>query len=109
MSNARRKLLLNAFKLFDLGLMVLAFMVAALAVLHQSRNVNATEFFSIRVKIQNVAIFSGLILTWHLILSLSGLYASRRLSDRWKELIDVTKAAFLGALVVLIGATVFRI
>ncbi len=109
MNNARRKLLLNAFKLFDLGLMVLAFMVAALAVLHQSQNVNATEFFSIRVKIQNVAIFSLLILTWHVIFSLSGLYASRRLSDRWKELIDVTKATFLGALVVLIGAAVFRI
>ena len=109
MSDARRKLLLNAFKLFDLGLMVLAFIVAALAVLHQSRDVNATEFFSMRVKIQNIVIFSLLVLTWHVIFSLSGLYASRRLSDRWKELIDVTKATFLGTLVVLIGAAVFRI
>jgi hypothetical protein len=91
MSNARRKLLLNAFKLFDLGLMVSAFIVAALAVLHQSRNVSATEFFSMRVKIQNVAIFSLLVLTWHVVFSLSGLYTSRRLSGRWKELIDVTK------------------
>ena len=109
MNNARRKLLLNAFKLFDLGLMISAFMVAALAVLYQSRSVNATEFFSIRVKIQNVVIFSFLVLTWHVIFSFSGLYASRRLSDRWKELIDVTKATFLGALVVLIGAAAFRI
>jgi exopolysaccharide biosynthesis polyprenyl glycosylphosphotransferase len=109
MSNFRRKLLLDAFKLFDLGLMVLAFIVAALAVLHQNRDVSATEFFSMRVKVQNVAIFSLLVLTWHLIFSFSGLYASRRLSDRRKELFDVTKATFLGTLVVLIGATVFRI
>lgn len=109
MSDARRRLLLNAFKLFDLGLMVSVFIVAALAVPHHGRDVNATEFLSMRVKIQNVAIFSLLVLTWHVIFSLSGLYASRRLSDRWNELIDVTKATFLGTLVVLIGAAVFRI
>src|SRR5437016_12257534 len=99
MGSARRKLLLNAFKLFDLGLMVLAFIVAALAVLYQSRSVAPAEFFSMRVKIQNVTIFSLLVLTWHVIFSLSSLYASRRLSDPWKELIDVTKATFLGTLV----------
>jgi exopolysaccharide biosynthesis polyprenyl glycosylphosphotransferase len=109
MGNANRKLLANAFKLFDLGLMVLAFIVAALAVLHQSRSVSAGEFFSMRVKVQNVAIFSLLILTWHVIFSLSRLYESRRLSDRCKELIDVTKATCLGTLIVLIGAAVFRI
>ena len=109
MSNARRTLLLNAFKLFDLGLMLSAFVVAALAVLHQSRNVSATEFFSMRVKIQNVAIFSLLVLTWHVVFSLSGLYKSRRLSGRWRELIDVTKAFLMGTLVVMMGAAVFRI
>ena len=109
MSNARRRLLLNAFKLFDLGLMVSVFLVAALAVPHSGRHVKAAEFFSTQVKIQNVAIFSLLVLAWHIIFSLAGLYRSRRLSDRWKELIDVTKATFLGTLVVLVGASVFRI
>jgi exopolysaccharide biosynthesis polyprenyl glycosylphosphotransferase len=107
--NARRKLLTNAFKLFDLGLMILAFMVAALAVLHQSRTVTITEFFSMRVKIQNFATFSLLILVWHLILSLSGLYASRRLSDRRREVIDVIRATSAGTLVILVGAIVFQI
>jgi exopolysaccharide biosynthesis polyprenyl glycosylphosphotransferase len=109
MSNARRKLLLNAFKLFDLGLMASVFIVAALVVAHNGREVRAAEFFSTRVKIQNVAIFSLLVLTWHVIFNLFGLYRSRRLSDRWKELIDVTKATFLGTLVVLLGASLFRI
>jgi exopolysaccharide biosynthesis polyprenyl glycosylphosphotransferase len=109
MSNARRGILLNAFKLFDLGLMVSVFVVAALAVSHHGRDVNPTEFLSARVKIQNVAMFSLLFLTWHVIFSLSGLYQSRRLSDRGKELVDVTKATFLCTLVVLIGAFIFRI
>ena len=109
MSNIRRRLLLNAFKLFDLGLMVSAFIVAAFAEVYHCRNVNASEFFSMRVKIQNVAIFSLLVLAWHAIFSLSGLYTSRRLSDRWKELIDVTKATLLGTMVVLMGGGIFHI
>ncbi len=109
MSSARRKLLLNAFKLFDLGLMILAFMAAALAVLHLSRSVTITEFFSMRVKIQNFAIFSLLVFAWHLIFSLSGLYVSRRLSNRRGEVVDVIKVTSLGTFVILIGAIVFHI
>ena len=109
MSSARRKLLLNAFKLFDLGLMILAFMAAALAMLHQSHTVTITEFFSMRVKIQNFAIFSLLVFAWHLIFSLSGLYASRRLSNRRGEIGDVIKATSLGTFVILLGAIVFHI
>jgi exopolysaccharide biosynthesis polyprenyl glycosylphosphotransferase len=107
--NARRKLLLNAFRLFDLGLMILAFIIAALAALQQSRTVSVTEFFSMRVKIQNFAIFSLFILVWHSVFSLSGLYASRRLSNRRREVIDVIKATSLGTFAILIGGIVFHI
>src|ERR1700693_3799452 len=109
MSNARRKLLLNALKLSDLTLMILAFMVAALAVLHQSRTLTITEFFSMRVKIQSFAIFSLLVFAWHLIFSLSGLYASRRLSNRRGEVVDVINVTSLGTFVMLLGAIVFHI
>jgi exopolysaccharide biosynthesis polyprenyl glycosylphosphotransferase len=109
MSNARRKLLLNAFRLFDSGLMILAFMVAALVVLHQTHGVTITEFFSMRVKIQNFAIFSLLVLAWNLIFTLSGLYVSRRLSNRRGEIVDVIKATSLGTFVILLGAIVFHI
>jgi len=71
--------------------MTLAFLVAALAVLHQSSAVTIAEFFSMRVKIQNFAIFSLLGFAWHLIFSLSGLYTSRRLSNRRTEVLDVFK------------------
>src|SRR4029077_9669370 len=109
MGSARRKLLVNAFRLFDLGLMTLAFMVAALVVLHQVRTATITEFFSMRVKIQNFAIFSLLGFVWHLIFSLSGLYASRRLSNRRGEVVDVIKVTSLGTFVILLGAIAFHI
>jgi exopolysaccharide biosynthesis polyprenyl glycosylphosphotransferase len=111
MNNARRKLLTNAFKLFDLGLMLLAFALASLAVLHQSNTVtmSMTEFFSMRVKVQNFAIFALLMLVWHLIFSLMGLYASRRLSTRLREVGEVIKTTVAGTLVILVGSMVFHI
>jgi exopolysaccharide biosynthesis polyprenyl glycosylphosphotransferase len=107
--NIRRKLLLNAFRLFDLGLMILAFMTAALAVVHQSRTVTAAELFSMRVKIQNFAVFALFIFVWYLIFSLLGLYESRRLSNRGGEIVGVIKASSLGTLVILISTVIFRI
>ncbi len=109
MNNTRRQLLLNAFMLFDLGLMILAFMAGTLIIIHQSQSMDFASFFSMRVKIQNFAIFLLLMIAWHLIFRLSGLYASRRLSDRRGEVIDVLKATSLGTFLMLVGATVFHI
>jgi len=107
--HTRRKLLLNAFKLFDLGLMILAFMTAALAVVQQDRTFTAAELLSTRVKIHNFAIFALFIFVWHLIFSLLGLYESRRLSSCRSEIVGVIKASSLAALVILISTVIFRI
>ncbi len=109
MPNARRKLLLNALKVFDLGLMISVFLLAALIVLQKSHNVTTMEFFSMRVKIQNFAIFSVFVLIWYVIFHLMGLYASRRLSGRGSEVLDVIKATSLGTVVILAGTAVFHI
>src|ERR1700730_9163417 len=109
MNSAGRSLLLNALKLLDLGLMILALMAAVLVVLHRSRTVSIMEFFSMRVKVQNFVIFLLFILAWHLIFSLSALYASRRLSNRRDEVIDIIKATSLGTVVIFLGASVFPI
>ena len=106
---SRRKIFANAFRLFDLSLMGIAFMWASLAVLHQSRTVTVLEFFSMRVKIQNFAIFLTFVLVWHLIFRISGLYDSRRLSSGLRETIDIVKATSLGTLVILAGGIAFRI
>jgi exopolysaccharide biosynthesis polyprenyl glycosylphosphotransferase len=61
------------------------------------------------VKIQNFAIFFLLVIAWHILFRVSGLYASRRLADRRGEMFDVIKATSLGTLMILGGATIFRI
>jgi exopolysaccharide biosynthesis polyprenyl glycosylphosphotransferase len=109
MSNPGRSLLLNSLKLFDVGLMTLAFMAATMAALHRSGILSIIEFFSLRVKIQNFIIFLLFILTWHLVFTVSGLYTSRRLSNDRNEVIDVIKATSLGTAVILIGSRVLTV
>ena len=109
MSNTRRILLVKALKLFDMGLIILAFLVASLVVLKDTHNVSGTQFFSMRVKIQNFVIFSIFIWVWQVTFRFVGLYNSRRLSTRRREIIDVIAATSLGTVAVLAGATIFRI
>jgi exopolysaccharide biosynthesis polyprenyl glycosylphosphotransferase len=107
--NARRRMLVNLFKVFDLSLMLLAFLAAALAVLRHSHTFTIGEFFSMRIKIQNFFIFALFIFLWCLIFSLSGLYDSHRLSNRYDEVLDVIRATSLATCVIVAGSVFFPI
>jgi exopolysaccharide biosynthesis polyprenyl glycosylphosphotransferase len=112
MSNARRQILLNIFKLFDIALMASAFLLAAVAVmtsLHRTHAVTLTELFEMRVKIQNLAIFGLFMIAWHFVFSSFGLYKSRRLSDRTSEVLDVIKATSVGTMMIVVGAAIIHI
>jgi exopolysaccharide biosynthesis polyprenyl glycosylphosphotransferase len=109
MGTIRRQILLNAFKLFDMLIMVVAFGTATLQILRESHAVSFAEFFAMRVKVGNFLIFFGLLLVWHVLFSTCGLYASRRLSRRSAEIRDTLKAASLATLLLGAGAVVFRI
>ena len=108
MGNVRRQVLLNSMKLFDLVLMALAFGLAAVVV-SENATVSVAEFLALRVKIQNCFTFALLLLVWHLIFSLFGMYASRRLGSRWDEVVDIVKATTLGAFLVFVAALAFHI
>lgn len=109
MSNTRRRILSDALKLFDLAVMVLAFALATEPALGVGRNISIAQFFSIRVKLQNLIIFFGLLLLWHILFSIFGLYTSRRMSSRASECADVVKATTLGSLGLWVAAALFHI
>jgi exopolysaccharide biosynthesis polyprenyl glycosylphosphotransferase len=109
MTHARRQFLLNAFKLFDLGLMVSSFVLAALVVLYHTQGMQPAEFFAMRVKIQNFVVFALFLLLWHWIFSAFELYASRRLSVKRQEVYDVIKATTLGTVVIFAAAKILHI
>jgi len=96
----RRQVLLNSMKFFDLAMVMFAFGLATVIVSQKSA-VSLAEFLAMRVKIQNFLVFAVLLLIWHQIYSLFGLYASRRLAGRWDETYDILKATTLGTVVIL--------
>ncbi|MCU1303517.1 MAG: exopolysaccharide biosynthesis polyprenyl glycosylphosphotransferase [Candidatus Sulfotelmatobacter sp.] len=107
MGHFRRQVLLNSMKLFDLGAAMFAFALAAVVV-SQKATVSLTEFFAMRVKIQNFILFAVLMLIWHQIFVLFGMYASRRLAGRWDETLDALKATTLGTFVIMCTHLVVR-
>jgi len=109
MTNLRRKILLDAVKLFDMAIMVLAFGLATVLVWNVIYTVSLPDFLSMRVKVGNLFIVLGLIGLWHALFSCFGLYASRRLSSRRAELTDVVKATSCGTVFLSIAALLFHI
>jgi exopolysaccharide biosynthesis polyprenyl glycosylphosphotransferase len=94
---ARRRFLLSALKLFDLALLVTSFGLATMLVVYADESVSLSHFLSIRVKIGNCAIFAAVLLAWHAICCLSGMYKSRRLSTKSAETADALKATTFSA------------
>jgi exopolysaccharide biosynthesis polyprenyl glycosylphosphotransferase len=105
----RRRILLTLFKLLDLAIMVASFGLATIPILYQSHAVSLSEFFSLRVTIQNFIIFLGFVLAWHLLFVALGLYQSRRLVAARSEILDILKGTSLGTAVIAIAAVLFQI
>lgn len=109
MNMVRRKLLLDALKVFDLAVMVAAFGLATVLVWGGNHTVSLADFFAMRVKVGNLFILVGLIFLWHSFFSAFGLYDSHRLSRRSAEAIDILKATSLGTIFLLLAAWLFHI
>jgi len=109
MINLRRKVLMDALKLFDLAVMLLAFGLATVLVWGGSHAVSMAEFFSMRVKVGNLLLLLSLMILWHALFSACGLYASRRLSSRTAEALDAAKATSLGTLFLCGASWLFHI
>jgi exopolysaccharide biosynthesis polyprenyl glycosylphosphotransferase len=108
-NETKRRLLLGALKLSDLGLIVLAFCLAIVRVAANDGPVSVGAFLSMRIKLSNFLIFGVFLLVCYFILNASGLYSSKRLSTRSSESLGCLKATTLVSLLVLVMATLFRI
>jgi exopolysaccharide biosynthesis polyprenyl glycosylphosphotransferase len=109
MTRLRRRILLQAAKLFDLALMVFSFGLATVLVAQQAPATSLADFLSMRIRVQNFAIFALLLLAWHVVFSSLGLYSSKRFSTRWAEALDIAKAATLGSAIIFVAAIFLRI
>ena len=109
MDRVRRRFLVNLLKIFDLGLITVAFAVASIAVGSADQHVSLAEFFSMRVKLSNCLIFVGFLIAWHCMLRICGLYKSVSLSTREVAVFHASKAAALCTACLVLGGAVFTI
>ena len=105
----RRQILLRAYMLFDMAVMSLAVGLATLPTLRHVRLSELSRFFSMRIKVGNIFVAVGLLILWHMVFVRFGLYASRRLASRTKEIADVVAASFVASLFLCFAALVFQI
>src|ERR1700679_2779021 len=109
MTNFRRQLLPSAFKLFDLGVMVISFILASIPVSYLTIGISFASFLSMRIKIRNLLLFILLIFVWHVVFSAFGLYQSKRFGGRNREAIDVVKATSLGTALIILAGMVWHL
>jgi exopolysaccharide biosynthesis polyprenyl glycosylphosphotransferase len=109
MHSLKRRLLLDAFRVADALVMGAAFVIALLVTAEQASPQNPADFLAVRVKVSNALLFIGLVLAWHLIFRLQGLYRSRRIGLVVSEWWDAAKAVALGTLLLSALALLLRL
>ncbi len=111
MHGTRRRILMDCFKVFDLVLMLASYAAATLVVLQNSSGTVLTysQFIGMRVKIENFVIFTGIVISWHIILFGFGLYHSKRLTSHLSEIFEVFKATTFATAMVFAAGLFFKI
>ena len=102
MEKAKSKVRDFGLRILDLALTCGAFGLAMVFVARRSHSL--AYFLEIRIKVQNILVFLALVLLWHVVYSLCGLYESKRLASQRSEVVDTVKAVTL-ATICLFAAT----
>jgi exopolysaccharide biosynthesis polyprenyl glycosylphosphotransferase len=108
MTEAKRRLLLNLLKLFDLGLLVVSFGLSAVVV-HLHHGLSLAQFLSMRIKLGNFVLFGSIVLAWHAVFFLCGMYGSKRLSTRRSEIVEELLATTMCAACLVLLSTPFSV
>src|SRR5271170_6039090 len=104
MGTSKRQVWKSVTKLFDLALLMISFGIATLPHHAVGGSTPFWQFLEIRIKLENIVIFAGLLWIWQFIFNVLGLYDSKRMVPRRAEAVEVVKATTLCAVVLLLGS-----
>jgi exopolysaccharide biosynthesis polyprenyl glycosylphosphotransferase len=96
-------------KAFDAGVLVTAFIVTGIVVYSSPRGLTLARLMGVRITLGNCLLFALLLLTWHNLFVLCGLYVSKRLSNWRNQISEVALATASAALFLFASAWYFRI
>jgi exopolysaccharide biosynthesis polyprenyl glycosylphosphotransferase len=100
---------MNLLKLLDLALVLVAFGLTTIVIVHTQNRISLGQFLSLRIKVSNFAIFGLALYLCHFVFLICGMYRSRRLSSKSDELRDVLKATTILALCFAAIGAVFSV
>ncbi len=106
MIQSRRPFMKYLAKLFDLCVLTSAFVSSGLVLSH---GMTFTEFMAIRIKLGNFLLFGLLLILWHNLFVICGLYTSKRLTTVWAAILEVCKATLLAAVILTVLIKIFQI
>jgi exopolysaccharide biosynthesis polyprenyl glycosylphosphotransferase len=109
MGVVRRQFVIQALKLFDLVVMTLAFVLAAVPVSRGGEAASFAEFLTMRIKVENFILFFGFLTLWHILLVSFQVYESQRLVSRGDEATNIFQASSLGTLCFTLLSILFAI
>ena len=106
MIQSRRRFMKYLAKVFDLCVLISAFVSAGLVL---SNGMTFAEFMALRIKLSNFLLFGLLLILWHNLFIVCGLYTSKRLTTARAAILEVCKATLLGAVALSVLIKIFRI
>ena len=105
----RRRLLAQAFKLFDLIMVVGAYAIVSLGIWTNRHDMSLIKALGLTIRVDSLLVLVALMLAWHWTFDAFGLYHSHRLAGRRREITEVTIAAFLAAMLSLVPAAALHL
>ncbi|MGA7524237.1 MAG: sugar transferase [Acidobacteriaceae bacterium] len=109
MINNRHSLALTLLKMFDLFAVILSFGMATTVLVRAQNRISLSAFLTMRTRVSNLFIFVLVLLLYHIIFGMFGLYRSRRLSTGPAETIDILKATAVALASFVVVGYVFKI
>ena len=109
MISNKRQFMKHTAKLYDLCTLIGAFLFATFVLRASPNGLSLSEFMALRVKLGNFLLFALLLVAWHNLFVLGGLYVSKRLTSKSSEIYGVSKATLLAAAFLSLAAKTLHI
>jgi len=93
--NEKHRLTVSLLKLFDLVIVMSSFALTTTGIVKTEHGISLARFLSLRTRETNLGILFLALFICHIVFKFCGLYRSRRLSRRHREIADVLKAMTL--------------
>jgi exopolysaccharide biosynthesis polyprenyl glycosylphosphotransferase len=103
------RIMKHTAKLYDMCALIAAFTFATFLLRSSPTGMSLSEFMALRIKLGNCLLFALLLIAWHNLFVMCGIYISKRLTSRIAEIYGVTKATFLASAFLLLMAKTFHL